>query len=199
MAWAARKKDLPILCTEEFKSYLSTSHGSSSVKMTPAVRKMLKGKKDEATLYAPELLGQSLETATLPDLVDRETHVSSIVNFISGICCSERGQQQAYTPGSRLMVAEGPVGIGKSILLSVLHHRVIPSMHNGVQNLLVRAHRKGTPFSLCQQILQKLMELDGEADPSRFSRLEVRQVYSFRHCLNSHLLAIQIFQIDNVP
>ena len=143
---------------------------------------MLKGKQAEAKLYAPEVgPHQSIDFATstidtAPDLVDRETQVAAMVDFISCFFSkSESVQQQQQQPQSGIMVIDGPVGIGKSSLLSYVHHKAIPSI-SGVRSLLLRALPNGAPFSLCSQVLQKLLELDGVVDPSTFSRLEVRPV-----------------------
>ena len=197
VAWIARKRSCAFLCTEEFtSSLLSTSDVSSKIAMVPVCSTMLKGKQAEVSLYAPKVgcRRQSLEIATstiyaVPHLVDRESHIASMVKFISSFFTNsnsaqqqQQQQQQQHQPEPGIMVIEGQVGIGKSSLLSYVHHKAIPDI-GGAQSLLVRALPHSAPFSLCSQFLQKLLELDGEEEASTFSRLEVRLPFTLYSCL----------------
>ena len=122
-------------------------------------------------VFVPELTksrgSRSVEAA---QLVGRADVLAQLEAFANRIFCRGSG------PG--MLVIEGGLGMGQSMILNVMQHKIVPTckMQNKGMQMPVLPFRAvaGRPaFHMCHKLLQSLLELHGVANAGLYSCLEV--------------------------
>ena len=140
------------------------------MRLVPAGSEQIKGREEPMSVFVPELAkfrgSRSVEAA---ELVGRADVLARLEAFAKSRVCPGSG------PG--LLVIEGGFGMGKSMLLNVMRHRIVPTcmQNKGAQMtvLLFQAVAGRPAFHMCHKLLQSLLELQGVAKPGFYSCLEV--------------------------
>ena len=167
----ARKKSVYVLCSDRIRPAMAgTSADVGSVRLAPAGSEQIKGRVEPMSVFVPELTqsrgSRSVEAA---ELVGRADVLARLEAFAQSIFCPCSG------PG--LLVLEGGLGMGKSTVLSVMQHRIVPMymQNNDTQMpvLLFRALAGRPAFHMCHKLLQSLLELHEVANAGFYSCLEV--------------------------
>ena len=167
----ARKRAVHVLCSDRIRPAMSgIAAEGGSVRLVPAGSEQIKGRKEPMSVFVPELTkargSKSVEAA---ELVGRADVLSQLEDFAQSIVCPGNG------PG--LLVMEGGSGMGKSMVLDVMHHRIVPRwmLKKGTHMALLvyRAAAGRPPFHMCHKLLQSLLELQGVANAGFYSCLEV--------------------------
>ena len=167
----ARKKAVYVLCSDRIRPAMSGGSAEGrSVRLAPAGSEQLKGRVEPMSVFVPELAksrgSRSVEAA---EMVGRADVLARLEAFAQSRLCPGRG------PG--LLVIEGGMGMGKSMVLNVMQHRIVPMcMQNKGTHMTVRLFRavSGRPaFHMCHTLLESLLELNGVANAGFYSCLEV--------------------------
>jgi len=147
------------------------------VLLAPAGSEQLKGKLEPVPVFIP-----ALSTASVRD---HEIEADRLVGRADALALLEAFVQSrillppASGEGPEVFVLEGGLGMGKSMLLNVMEHEIIPRCmkNKGIHMpvLTLRAFSGHSTFRLCHELLEALLMLHGVVMPnaSFFSCLEV--------------------------
>ena len=168
----ARKRAVYVLCSDRVRpSTIGTSSAGGSVRLAPSGSEQVKGRIEPMSVFVPELLTQSRGS--------RSVEAAELVGRADVLARFEAFAQSRFSPGCSpgLLVVEGGLGMGKSMVLNVMQHRIVPTcmQKKGAQMavLLFQAVAGRPAFHMCHKLLQSLLELHGVANAGFYSRLEV--------------------------
>ncbi len=125
LAGKARKRRTRVLCSEAIRSPLmsGSTFERGRILLTPAGSVGLKGKLAPVPVYIPSFAMVSVRDQEIEafNLVGRVEVLAHLEGFVR-----DRVLRAVRNGGPRVLVIEGDLGMGKSTLLNVMEHEMIP-------------------------------------------------------------------------